>query len=383
MIAQGVFSANLCVSVPKPRDVCFFAFIRTRKNAWSLVFFLGVLAIATVSRAGDDRRSSWNDPVAQWAKIKFSHKNHIEEVGAECSACHAAAQTSEKAGDLLFPKHAECSTCHAEVESENMEDCKYCHTDIDQLEAFAAPAREDIVFSHKQHVESQELDCAVCHKGIEKSAKPSVAFLPSMATCYSCHNDAKASNACESCHPRIETMLPLSHRMPDWAKEHKRLVRAEHTSNDCASCHTENFCQTCHAEPTLQFTSGAPERSVPENRPEPSGKNPLVIENVHELNYVFVHSVDLRARQSDCYSCHNVQTFCAECHARNQEAGFAAPFPLSHRAPDFVLLGLGSDGGQHARQARRDMESCASCHDVEGRDPVCVTCHTNLAPGGK
>jgi hypothetical protein len=29
------------------------------------------------------------------------------------------------------------------------------------------------------------------------------------------------------------------------------------------------------------------------------------------------------------------------------------------------------------------MESCASCHDVEGRDPVCVTCHADLAPKGK
>jgi hypothetical protein len=29
------------------------------------------------------------------------------------------------------------------------------------------------------------------------------------------------------------------------------------------------------------------------------------------------------------------------------------------------------------------MESCASCHDVEGRDPACVKCHSNLAPKGK
>lgn len=352
------------------------------KNAHTSIFILSLFALANLLHAEDGRRASWADPVAQWAKIKFSHKQHIEDVGAECSACHAAAQASEKAGDLLFPKHEECGTCHAEVESENTEDCKYCHTDLDNLEAFAAPGREDIVFSHKQHLESQKLECAACHAGIEKSEKPSVAFLPGMASCYSCHNDVKAANACESCHPRVETMLPLSHRSPDWAKEHKRLVRAEHTSNDCASCHTENFCQTCHAEPTLQLTSGAPARSVQENRPEPAGKNPLVIQNVHELNYVFLHSLDLRAKQSDCYSCHNQQTFCAECHARNQDAGFAAPFPLSHRAPDFVRLGPGG-GGQHAVLARRDMESCASCHDVEGRDPVCLTCHTNLTPGGK
>lgn len=27
--------------------------------------------------------------------------------------------------------------------------------------------------------------------------------------------------------------------------------------------------------------------------------------------------------------------------------------------------------------ARRDMELCASCHDVEGVDPVCLFCHVD------
>jgi c(7)-type cytochrome triheme protein len=376
-LAKAYF-AILCD--PLRESFCFF--IRPEKNTRRHIFIVSMLVMAGVLPAAQDKPSSWGDPVAQWAKIKFSHKQHVEEVGAECSACHTAAQTSEKAGDLLFPKHAECGTCHAEVESENTEDCKFCHVNVDSLEAFAAPARDDIVFSHKQHLEVQKLECSACHAGIEKSVQPTVAFLPSMASCYSCHNDVKATNACESCHPRVETMLPLSHRLPDWPKEHKRIVHTETASSDCAACHTDNFCQTCHAEPSLQLTSGAPIRNVSENRPEPSGKNPLVKQSVHELNYLFLHSLDLRAKQSDCYSCHNQQTFCAECHARNQESGFPAPFPLSHRAPDFVRLGPGG-GGQHAVLARRDMESCAACHDVEGKDPVCVICHTDLAPGGE
>lgn len=343
---------------------------------------LGLLFMVSFASA-QDRQTSWNDPVAQWAKIKFSHKQHIVDVGAECSTCHAAADSSERAEELLFPKHAECSGCHAEVESENTDDCKFCHTDVDNLEAFALPNREDIVFNHKQHIAGQQLECATCHAGIEQSEAPSVAYLPVMASCNSCHNEVKATNACESCHPRVETMLPLSHRVPDWSEQHKRLVRADHTTSDCASCHNDNFCQTCHAEAATQFTTGDLLRSVPENRPQPSGKNPAVKQNVHELNYLFTHSLDFRAKQSDCFSCHNQQTFCTECHTRNQAAGFGAPFPLSHRAADFVRIGAGSGGGQHAVLARRDMESCASCHDLEGRDPSCVLCHTNLAPGRK
>lgn len=358
--------------------ICGVSVLKKLKYA----FAAALLLMASTVNA-QESQTSWDDPVAQWAKIKFSHKKHIEEVGAECVTCHVMADSSTKAEEGLFPKHAECAGCHAEVESENTDDCKYCHTDVDNLEAYALPARADIVFSHKQHVQEQQVACATCHAGVEQSVAPSVAYLPSMTSCNSCHNTVKATNACESCHPRVETMLPLSHRVPDWSEQHKRLVRADHTSSDCASCHNDNFCQTCHAEATTQFTRGGLVRSVPENRPQPSGKNPGVKQSVHELNYVFTHSLDFRARQSDCYSCHNQQAFCADCHTRNQAAGFGAPFPLSHRAPDFVRIGFGTGGGQHAVLARRDMESCASCHDVEGRDPVCAKCHANLLPGRK
>jgi c(7)-type cytochrome triheme protein len=352
------------------------------QRRWLLVSLIGLAAFGLVIMAvgSSDKSSAWDDPVEQWAKaIKFSHKQHVGDVGAECSACHAGAQTSENSNDLMLPKHEQCSECHsAEVE----ENCQYCHLEADKnkYKPLAAPKRE-VRFSHKQHVETNKLECSACHAGIEASEKPTVAFLPVMASCNACHNNFKVTNACESCHTQPETLLPLSHRQVRWAKEHKHLVRSEGFSNDCAVCHSDNFCQACHAEATTQFTTGAWNRRVAENRPSPDGKQALVKPRVHDLNFVFTHALDLRSKQMDCYSCHNQQTFCTDCHARNQDAGFAAPLPLSHRAADFVRLGPG--GGQHAVLARRDMESCASCHDVEGRDPVCVTCHMDLAPKGK
>jgi hypothetical protein len=325
-----------------------------------------------------DKKSSWNDPVKQWATIKFSHKQHLADVGAECNMCHPTAQTSENSNEMMMPKHEECGTCHS---TEIEENCQYCHAEPEVYVAFAAPERE-VRFSHKQHVETNKLECSVCHAGIEASEKPSLAFLPVMATCNTCHNDVKVTNACESCHTRPENLLPISHELLGWAREHKRYVRLQGLSNDCAVCHTDNFCQACHAEVTTQFTRGELNRSVAENRPSPDGRQLLVKPRVHDLNFVFSHAIDMRAKQSDCQSCHNSQTFCVDCHARNQDAGFPAPFPASHSAADFVRLGPGSGGGQHAVLARRDMESCVSCHDVEGRDPVCVTCHADLAPKG-
>ncbi|MDZ7292128.1 MAG: cytochrome c3 family protein [candidate division KSB1 bacterium] len=354
--------------------------MRQRLLFVALIVSLAALAGMVIAVGSLDQGSSWNDPVQQWAStIKFSHKQHVQEVGAECSTCHAAAQTSENANDLMLPKHEECGTCHSDEVENN---CQFCHLDPDNPVAFAAPKR-DLRFSHKLHVDTNKMECATCHAGIAQSEKPSLANLPVMATCTTCHNNVQAKGACESCHFHPETLVPLSHQQVAWAKEHKRLIRVEGTSNDCAVCHTDNFCQSCHAEATTQITRGAPTRGVPENRPAPDGRQPLVKQRVHNLNYVFTHALDFRSKQADCYSCHNQQTFCSDCHARNQDAGFAAPMPLSHRAPDFVRLGKGLGGGQHAVLARRDMESCASCHDVEGRDPKCVLCHSDLAPKGK
>ena len=51
--------------------------------------------------------------------------------------------------------------------------------------------------------------------------------------------------------------------------------------------------------------------------------------------------------------------------------------PASHIGSGFTTLGVGSGGGRHAELARRDIESCMTCHDARGGDPVCITCHVD------
>ena len=51
--------------------------------------------------------------------------------------------------------------------------------------------------------------------------------------------------------------------------------------------------------------------------------------------------------------------------------------PASHLKPNFTTIGVGTGGGEHAILARRDIESCVACHDVQGGDPTCITCHTD------
>ena len=49
--------------------------------------------------------------------------------------------------------------------------------------------------------------------------------------------------------------------------------------------------------------------------------------------------------------------------------------PLSHTSPSFVT-GL-TPGSDHAILAKRDIERCASCHDVQGADANCILCHSD------
>jgi hypothetical protein len=49
--------------------------------------------------------------------------------------------------------------------------------------------------------------------------------------------------------------------------------------------------------------------------------------------------------------------------------------PQSHRQPGFTTLGVNTGGGLHSELAKKDVESCVSCHDMQGADPVCITCH--------
>jgi hypothetical protein len=75
-------------------------------------------------------------------------------------------------------------------------------------------------------------------------------------------------------------------------------------------------------------------------------------------------------------SCHSEQTFCSQCHEAG--SGVAGMFkPTWHSTAGFTTAGVGSGGGLHADMARRDIESCVSCHDVQGADPVCITCHVD------
>ena len=302
--------------------------------------------------------------------IKFSHQKHIE-AGAECSQCHNAAESVNSA-DKMLPAHEQCQSCH---EQEVNETCNFCHL-TEEPKAFPNPVRE-ITFNHKQHVDGQKLACETCHKNLDKVDYAGPENLPSMATCSTCHNNVKATNQCEVCHSNLANLRPASHTVANFKREHGRIMNLRTFDANCQSCHTEQSCAECHDGTNLTTLSFGNKTGMlsPSNSVNDQPKA-LNGEMVHSLNYKFTHGIEAKGKSSECQTCHRTQEFCSDCHM-NGSVALGGVVPTSHEGVGFTTIGVGSGGGRHAQLARRDIEQCMTCHDVEGGDPTCITCHVD------
>lgn len=322
-----------------------------------------LLAGTDLLASGDDRPSD----------LKFSHKYHVQDAEMECATCHPAAATSKLSSDNLASTHDQCSSCHQEQVAGS---CGYCHRNPENIVARPA-AKRVVIFSHEAHLGKKDVACVTCHKGLEESELSSAKNMPDMAMCTTCHDNRKATNTCEACHVDFVTLLPPDHKQSDFLRTHRDETRLGALQTSCQTCHTESFCQQCHQGAGLKAFRPRDLRVEP--RPKISIKDSpkrMILQGVHELNYRFTHGIDARSKQSDCTSCHSTETFCVQCHEAGGNISQGTFKPKSHAAPGFTTIGRGTGGGLHAEEARRDLESCISCHDVEGRDPTCMTCHT-------
>ncbi len=304
--------------------------------------------------------------------IKFSHKFHLSEVGAECDVCHHDARTSKLSSDDLIGDHESCKSCHEEQISSA---CATCHVDTSDIEPIPNPKR-DLFFSHERHV-SGNVKCTDCHAGLEGVTYATDANFPSMDACINCHGSRKVSVECATCHMDHAGLIPADHLAGDFKKDHRKLTRIGGLNVACSACHSESFCQDCHSGIELKGFGfyrdlmGDPSPRMP-LRDSPKE---LKLQQAHDLNYRYTHAVDAKSKQTDCYVCHERQTFCVECHQAGGNINQGKIKPANHSEAGFKTIGKGSGGGRHAQLARRDIEYCASCHDVEGADPTCLLCH--------
>lgn len=322
---------------------------------------------------------------ADGGDIAFSHETHKDRT--ECGTCHAA-ESSSSADDNLYPTPEACASCHdpADVRGYwNLED----NAALDKQ--YLVAKDRQLLFSHSTHLGDAGLTCEACHAGVLQA--DGKAF-PEMNVCSSCHSykggtpsdtrtekfaSSVANNKCEACHTTLVGLKPANHMTVSFTRFHGKLAMNGESEGECAQCHSVSFCQECHEPANSVPKDVASDRfyidAWPRGEKMDDGRL-LGIQQVHALTYRYTHGFDARAQSSTCQRCH-VEQFCADCHQNGYDAAGARIVPQSHQLAGFALIGGGKAMNRHAKLARMDIQSCATCHNVDGGDPICATCHSN------
>lgn len=167
------------------------------------------------------------------------------------------------------------------------------------------------------------------------------------------YQDSKISD-CNGCH-KGEGIAP--NHDSDWIRNHRTV--AAKLNNNCGQCHSQAYCLDCHKGGGIgaDFKGDGSRRDF-----APSS---------HRSDFISIHPLKAAANPQSCYRCHETKQ-CSECHDRFPKGSLKIK---SHMA-------LGSNGQayspssaiEHATEARRNLQSCASCHP-EG--DVCIRCHSS------
>jgi hypothetical protein len=309
--------------------------------------------------------------------IKFNHAFHIKEASLACKDCHKGALESLKGTDDLMPVMKDCGTCHDVTDKNN---CNFCHYG-GVYKKFERTDR-GLLFPHKKHI-TQKIDCSVCHAGIEKvkyaADAPNGGFAK-MENCYSCHDGKRQVNNCEACHTNLTNLKPADHLNKNYLNEHKVIYDASTGNNNsnCMMCHSNYFCESCHQPVKYSGENTKKNFYAPYYTKDFATRTDRTalqkLSTVHDMNYQFTHGLDAKQKSFECKTCHDPVSFCASCHQNggNLQTGMK---PKNHSLANFKTFGVNTGGGLHAELARRDIESCESCHSVNGGDPTCVKCH--------
>ncbi|ACH40375.1 cytochrome c [Citrifermentans bemidjiense Bem] len=158
---------------------------------------------------------------------------------------------------------------------------------------------------------------------------------------------------CNDCHKGEG--VALNHD-GDWTRNHRTV--ASKANNNCGQCHTQSFCLDCHQGGGINADLSR------------SNFGRDYVPKSHRSDFVNLHPLKAQDNPQTCYRCHD-QKYCNSCHAR---------FPKgSLRIKSHLMLGPNNQQyapalGEHAIEARRNLQSCQTCHP-EG--DVCIQCHSS------
>jgi hypothetical protein len=227
-----------------------------------------------------------------------------------------------------------------------------------------------IRFDHGAHLKEYVpgVTCDTCHLAGARR------IVPDRQVCLSCHDQGLVNEA---------SLSGTRTHGPVWALNHR--LEAKSSAFDCAACHRQDYCLECHK------SGFADEQGE-------LGNNMI---NVHRSDFHVTHPIPARTDPQLCSSCHE-PGFCSDCHNTFRRRIGRASGPSHRRTFD---LGLTEDPREiqaihagfdetvncdtchlqgtvvpsfhewslgHAREARRNLMACQTCH-ADG--DTCLVCH--------
>lgn len=120
-----------------------------------------------------------------------------------------------------------------------------------------------IKFSHSKHINDVGVACADCHTAVLTSTKETDSLLPTMATCYTCHD--QATTKCDFCHTSSDSttyqdlaqtpsqvFFSHQHHTGDLKLKcetcHQGLDKVDYSEQDPKALPKMELCTTCHGQ---------------------------------------------------------------------------------------------------------------------------------------
>jgi len=174
-----------------------------------------------------------------------------------------------------------------------------------------------------------------------------------------------AIRECNSCH-KSEGVSP--NHDADFVRGHR--VLASKSGNNCSQCHEQKWCLDCHKG------GGSGDKLSQDN----AGHD--YVPKSHRSNFLSIHPLKAQDNPQQCYRCHDAQAFCNSCHSRFPKGNMRIKSHLLTGAGGVGNAGLNGTTGSvynfalsdHATEARRNLQSCQTCHP-DG--DVCIKCHNS------
>jgi hypothetical protein len=183
---------------------------------------------------------------------------------------------------------------------------------------------------------------------------------------------------CNGCHKGEG--VALNHDT-DWVRGHR--ISAGKGSPNCTQCHDQAWCLDCH-----QGGGTDPKQSTQNFKRD-------FVPKSHRSDFLELHPLKALDNPQSCYRCHD-QKYCSSCHAKFKSSDLQF---VSHRRQfsDIKLSSIGPKhetfsvtqcqnchagsilpvhqwSAEHGREARRNLQSCQSCHS-DGE--TCLKCHSS------